>query len=224
MGNLSDSCADEEHAACRIITVVLSDLVDVLGGKWRFPIIFALYYSDFRFNELKRKLGTITSRALTQNLSDMEMNLLIKQKADTKEFQLTEYALTLKGIITAIHELMGVGSCEGKESDEIEKALLEAIQQIFSKLAGKWRILIMGYLLQNNSRFSDIKASITGLSSKELTRNLQALIASGLAEKKGDDNTFDIYSLTPEGRRFEPLIMAMIEWTLAHREQLKQEQ
>ncbi len=222
MGNMQERCDEEEKSACRIITVVLGDLVDVLGGKWRFPIIFALYFKNQRFNELKRKLGTITSRALNQNLSDMEMNLLVEQNDETKEFQLTEYALTLKDIITAVQDLACI-SCEGKDYAENEQVLILATQKIFAELAGKWRILIMGYLLQESSRFSDIKASISGLSSKELTRNLNSLIEAGFAQKTGIDEGIFIYSLTSKGRKFEPLIMVMIEWTLAHRERLKQE-
>lgn len=206
---------------CRTITLALNDFIDILGGKWRFPIIFSLYFGARRFNDLKRQLIPITARALTQNLTDLEMNLLVRYNSESREYFLTEYAQSLKPIISLLHEMEAI-NCNGEMSiDERQRFLVEAIHALFRLIGGKWRMQVMGYLLFQESRFGDMKVSITGISSKELSKNLTDLIGAGIVKKKTGEESRAIYSLTDRGKSFELLIAKIVQWTLSHREQLR---
>lgn len=51
-----------------------TDTLNVMGGKWKLPILLALGNGNRRFNQLKHYLGNITSRTLTRELRELEMN------------------------------------------------------------------------------------------------------------------------------------------------------
>lgn len=44
------------------------DAFDIIGGKWKFPIIYSLCQSKKRFNELEKDLKGISPKALTNAL------------------------------------------------------------------------------------------------------------------------------------------------------------
>lgn len=208
------------NVECSTITLALNDFIETVGGKWRFPIIFNLYFSQLRFSELKRKLPGITPRALTQNISELEHNLLITR--GSAGYQLTEYALTLKDIIDTLWEIYGKECDHDSLPDERLKLLSESVQSMFTLLGGKWRMPILGYLLFNEEcRFSEMRAGIARISSKELTKNISALCESGMIIRKGESNRF-LHSLSPDGKALEPLIRKIVLWTLIHREKIKQ--
>ena len=46
--------------------------LSLIGGKWRLVILYFLVeYETIRFNELKRKIGTITYKTLSEQLKGM---------------------------------------------------------------------------------------------------------------------------------------------------------
>ena len=52
--------------------------LSMLGGKWRLVILYWLVeYDCIRFNELHRKIGTITFKTLSTQLKEMERDGLI---------------------------------------------------------------------------------------------------------------------------------------------------
>jgi DNA-binding HxlR family transcriptional regulator len=83
----------------------LLDTIYVIGGKWKLPIIFAMCYGKYqRFKEIERNLPGITSRMLTRELKDMELNKLITRTVypDTPvriEYEVTEYCKTLVPLV-----------------------------------------------------------------------------------------------------------------------------
>ncbi len=57
----------------------LQDTLYFIGGKWRIPVINSLCNGNKRFREIERSIPGITTRMLSKELKDMEMNKLLKR-------------------------------------------------------------------------------------------------------------------------------------------------
>lgn len=88
----------------------VEDALYVLGGKWKLRIIIALNSGHHRFNELQRTINGISARVLSNELKQLEMNGLVNRVIKANEFPVvveyktTDYAATLKDIISALSE------------------------------------------------------------------------------------------------------------------------
>lgn len=85
--------------------IVVQDVFDVLGGKWRGMILASLCDKGKRFNELKRDLGRITPTILTKELKYLEINkLLIRKETDGANviYELTSHGHSLEPLIEQI--------------------------------------------------------------------------------------------------------------------------
>lgn len=60
----------------------LQDTLYVLGGKWKLPIINSICNGNHRFKDIKESIPGITSRMLSKELKDMELNNLVKRTED----------------------------------------------------------------------------------------------------------------------------------------------
>jgi len=83
--------------------------LNLIGGKWKMPILWKLYHADLRYNELKRQLGGITNVMLTRSLRDLEEAGLVNriQHAEIPphvEYSLTEYSRNLGKALLDIKE------------------------------------------------------------------------------------------------------------------------
>ena len=82
----------------------LKDAIYVVGGKWKLPIINAICNGRSRFREIERSIPGITTRMLSKELKELEMNKLITRTvyADSPvlvEYTATEYCKTFGKII-----------------------------------------------------------------------------------------------------------------------------
>ena len=84
--------------------------LSILTGKWK-PIILLYLMSEgtMRYGELKKALVDITPKMLTTQLRDLESEGLIHRKVYPEvppkvEYSITEYGMTLKSILEAMHE------------------------------------------------------------------------------------------------------------------------
>jgi len=82
----------------------LQDTLYFIGGKWRLPVINAICNGHRRFREIERSIPGITTRMLSKELKEMEMNNLVKRTvyADTPvlvEYEPTAYCRTFGTII-----------------------------------------------------------------------------------------------------------------------------
>lgn len=82
----------------------LQDTLYFIGGKWRLPIINALCNGHSRFREIERSIPGITTRMLSKELKEMEMNKLVKRTvyADTPvlvTYEPTTYCRSFGNII-----------------------------------------------------------------------------------------------------------------------------
>ncbi len=68
-----------------------------LAGKWRPMAIYWLMDGPLRFNELQRRLGSVTHRTLSKTLKEMEADGLLTRKDYGEIPPRVDYALTGKG-------------------------------------------------------------------------------------------------------------------------------
>lgn len=85
------------------------DVLDIINGKWKLPILIALSFGNKRFKELERDVEGITPKMLSKELRDLEMNqLVIRTVYDTVpvsvEYSLSEYGKSLDQVIVALRE------------------------------------------------------------------------------------------------------------------------
>lgn len=84
--------------------------LSVIGGRWKPVIIFQLLSEDvLRFGELKKRIGNITQRMLTNQLRELEKDRIITRKVYAEvppkvEYSLTDYGRTLEPIMLAMRE------------------------------------------------------------------------------------------------------------------------
>jgi DNA-binding HxlR family transcriptional regulator len=71
--------------------------LDIVGGKWTFPIINALLTGKLRFKELERTIPGISTRMLVKELKLLESHMLITRQAYATVPPTVEYTLTEKG-------------------------------------------------------------------------------------------------------------------------------
>jgi DNA-binding HxlR family transcriptional regulator len=72
--------------------------LSMIGGKWRLVILYWLVdYPVIRFNELQRKIGTITYKTLSAELKAMEADGLIIRREYPQIPPKVEYSLSEKG-------------------------------------------------------------------------------------------------------------------------------
>ena len=83
------------------------DVLDIINGKWKLPILIALSFGNKRFKELERQVEGITPRMLSKELRELEINqLVIRTVYDTippsVEYSLSDYGKTLDDVIVAL--------------------------------------------------------------------------------------------------------------------------
>jgi DNA-binding HxlR family transcriptional regulator len=87
----------------------IGDALYAIGGKWKLRIIVVLGEGKSRFNELQRTITGISSKVLASELRELELNGFVKrhvlpQTPVVIEYELTEYAHTLRTVLEALSE------------------------------------------------------------------------------------------------------------------------
>ncbi|HEY0256984.1 MAG TPA: helix-turn-helix domain-containing protein [Candidatus Methylacidiphilales bacterium] len=75
----------------------LTDLVDMIGGRWKVLLLWRLRDGTRRFNELRRSMPGVTQKMLTQQLRQLEMDGLVSRKVFAEVPPKVEYKLTTTG-------------------------------------------------------------------------------------------------------------------------------
>ena len=83
----------------------------------------------------------------------------------------------------------------------------------------RWSLLIVRELMLGGRRFSDLRASLPGISAKVLTERLAGLEAAGvlLRRKLPPPAAAQVYELTEWGYAAEPAIQELGRWAAMHR-------
>ena len=82
----------EELPVCPVATTV-----GLIGSKWKLLILRNLLARPWRFNELKKSLGGISQKVLTDSLRSMESDGLITRTVYAEVPPRVEYALSATG-------------------------------------------------------------------------------------------------------------------------------
>jgi len=82
--------------------------LDMVGGKWKVAILWHLAEGTKRFGELKRQLGVVTQKMLTQQLRELERDGLVNRMVYAEvpprvEYTLTEQGQSLLPVLQAMH-------------------------------------------------------------------------------------------------------------------------
>ncbi|PPS72835.1 MULTISPECIES: winged helix-turn-helix transcriptional regulator [Streptomyces] len=72
--------------------------MDVIGGKWKVLILWALNERACRFGELRRELPGVTEKVLASHLREMEADGLVHREAYDEVPPRVEYSLTARGV------------------------------------------------------------------------------------------------------------------------------
>jgi len=94
---------------CKRFILPVRDVIDLIGGKWRLPIIIALSFKIHRFKELQKQIEGITPRMLSRALKELEVNGLVKREVfETTpvnvQYSLTEYGKSLDKVIETMRD------------------------------------------------------------------------------------------------------------------------
>lgn len=79
-------------------------LVDVVGGKWKMPILTLLFQGTKRYGELRQHLSGVTERMLTMQLRELEQSGIVQRRVYAEvppkvEYSLTDLGLSLKPVL-----------------------------------------------------------------------------------------------------------------------------
>jgi DNA-binding HxlR family transcriptional regulator len=80
----------------------------------------------------------------------------------------------------------------------------------------RWSLPVIRELMLGGRRFSDIRASLPGISAKMLTERLTSLEAAGVVTRVtlGAPTPAKLYALTPWGLALEPVMQALGRWSV----------
>lgn len=83
--------------------------VNIVGGKWKLPILYQLFQGTKRYGELKRLVPAATERMLTLQLRELEQAGIVQRVTYPEvppkvEYSLTEVGLSLKPVLQAMLE------------------------------------------------------------------------------------------------------------------------
>ena len=84
--------------------------MSIIGGKWKSVILFHLIETPLRYNELRKRMQSVTERTLSLQLKKLEEDGVVQRKVYTQkpplkvEYSLTELGETLIQLLKAIAE------------------------------------------------------------------------------------------------------------------------
>ena len=98
-------------------------ILDLIGGKWKMPILWRLREGTLRYGELRSDIPDITTKMLTQQLRELERDGFITRTVYPVVPPKVEYKLTDRGrrTIPIIESLRSWGSELMKEVGVEEK-------------------------------------------------------------------------------------------------------
>lgn len=71
--------------------------ISLIDGKWKCVILFHLLGGTLRFNEIRRQVGGVTQRMLTNQLRELEEDGLINRKVYAQVPPKVEYSISALG-------------------------------------------------------------------------------------------------------------------------------
>jgi DNA-binding HxlR family transcriptional regulator len=88
--------------------ISVREALDVLGGKWKIPIMACLACGEKRFKDIQQDIEGITPKVLSTELKDLEMNKLISRHVDENTnivcYRATTKCKSLEKVIEGLKE------------------------------------------------------------------------------------------------------------------------
>lgn len=105
----------------------LMDTLYVIGGKWKLPIMLSLGQGNKRYRDILRNIPNITSRMLSKELKELELNNIITRNVHDDypvriDYEITDYCKSFQPIIDLMIEW-------GKKHREYLKSVEESKQK-----------------------------------------------------------------------------------------------
>lgn len=91
-----------------------------------------------------------------------------------------------------------------------------SVEHAMHLLGGRWRLLLVSYLIDGPKRFNELRRDMPGISQRMLTMDLRALEAAGLIKRTVYPTTpvkVD-YALTEDGLRLKKVVAVVQEFGL----------
>jgi DNA-binding HxlR family transcriptional regulator len=112
------------------------------------------------------------------------------------------------------------------ESDAMKETISGCpIEDAMRLLSGRWRTLLLYYLIDGKKRFAQLRRDNPKISHRMLTHELRALESAGVVSRtvKPGKIAHVEYELTEGGRKLVPLINALGDWFEELQSQRQQE-
>lgn len=99
-----------DHTECKGFLLSFRDALDIIGGKWKSPLLLSLgYKGTMRFGELARIHKGISAKTLSKELKDLEANGLVKRTVlntmpVTVIYEITPYGRTLEAVLVELRQ------------------------------------------------------------------------------------------------------------------------
>ena len=92
------------------------------------------------------------------------------------------------------------------------------IEDTLNVIAGRWKILILWWLQEDELRFSELRRCIPSITQKMLTQQLRQMEVEGLVSRKvfAEVPPKVIYTLTERSREFRPVLRSLYNWSRDH--------
>lgn len=97
-----------------------------------------------------------------------------------------------------------------------------AVNDTLNVISGKWKLPIIGTLLFGKKRFKDLQDNIEKITPRMLSKELKELELNGVVKRNVYDTTpvRVEYELSESGKKILDVMDSMIEWGLAHRQEI----
>jgi DNA-binding HxlR family transcriptional regulator len=80
-------------------------------------------------------------------------------------------------------------------------------------IGGKWKLLVLRSILLNGpQRYNELLSTVTGISPKELTRNLRELVEAGVLSREVGASQIAHYRPTELGEGLMPTFTSLLSW------------
>jgi DNA-binding HxlR family transcriptional regulator len=105
---------------CEVFVSGLDASIDVVGGKWKVLILWALGDGPKRFGELRRAVEGVSEKVLAQHLRELERDEVVHREVHDAVPKV-EYSLTASGttLIEALRPLGAWGCAHKTRLEEI---------------------------------------------------------------------------------------------------------
>ncbi|QDU61093.1 putative HTH-type transcriptional regulator YybR [Planctomycetes bacterium Pan216] len=111
---------------CAESSCPISDVLSVIGGRWKVHLLWYVLEGPVRFNQFRRKMPGISQKMLTQQLRELVRDGLVARKQFPEipprvEYSMTPLGRTLEPTLRSIHDW---GNKHWSEVEEARSAMM----------------------------------------------------------------------------------------------------